>query len=267
MNKIFLIVIFGISSLYSANNECIVTMGYKPKQKEPYILEDNSGLYQELYTKALSDIGCKLVIQRKPKKRVINSIKKGTIDFYPGFNFSEKRAKMVYYIKNGLPKGFTAITRADIKDITSKNDIKSQKLRNITELGGTDLLKDLNLETITSSGLNVKKAILMIQKERADIFIYNKSQIDFYIKKYKPKNIKTHPNLYKKSESLYLGFSKKSKYIKEVVNKNYDKTKAIGLNNFPSVLDKNCIAYKLEISLQNLKDNGYTDKIYTKYFK
>ncbi len=267
MKKLFILLFTTMTMLHGANEQCVVKMGYKAKQKEPYILKDNSGLYQELYKKALSDIGCELTIQRKPKKRIINNIKKGKIDFYPGFNFSEKRAKMVYYIKNGLPKGFTAITRIDTKNLKSKDDIKNQKLKNITELGGVDLLKNLNLKTLTISGLTIKKAVAMIQRKRADIFIYNKSQIDFYIKKYKPKNIKIHSNLYKKSESLYLGFSKKSKYIKEIANQNYDKTKPIGLNNFPFVLDKNCIAYKFEESLKKLKDNGYTDKLYLKYFK
>lgn len=241
-------------------------MGYKSKDKEPYILKDNSGLCADLYKKAANDIGCKLEIKREPKKRVLANIKRGNIDFYPGFNFSEKRAKVVQYIQNGLPKGFTAITRVEINDLTNKNDIKKLNLKNITELGGADLLKELKLKTATVSELSLKKAVAMIQRKRADIFIYNKSQIDFYIKKYQPKGIKSHPNLYKNMESLYMGFSKKSKYIKQIENKKYDKNKATSLNNYPYVLSKDCVAYKFEQSLKNLKDSGYTDKLYKKYF-
>lgn len=266
MKKLLLILILIISNLFGASDQCVINMGYKTKNKEPYILKNNSGLYKELYKKAANDIGCKLKIKREPKKRVLADIKRGTIDFYPGFNFSVKRAKVVHYIANGLPKGFTAITRVEVNNLTNKSDIKKQNLKNITELGGADLLKDLHLKTVKVSELNLKKAVAMIQRKRADIYVYNKSQIDFYIKKYKPKGIKSHPNLYKNMESLYMGFSKKSKYIKEIENKQYDKNKAISLKNYPYILSKDCIAYQFKQSLKNLKDSGYTDKLYKKYF-
>lgn len=264
--KLILLLTFMISNLLAENEQCIITMGYKSKIKEPYILKDNSGLYQDLYKKAANDIGCELKIVREPKKRVLRNIQFGNIDFYPGFNFSEKRAKIVHYIKNGLPKGFTAVTRADTINLEYKNDIKKQNLINVTELGGADLLKDLKLRTITVSELNLKKAISMIQRKRADIFIYNKAQIDFYIKKYKPKNITTHSNLYKHQESLYLGFSKKSKYIKEIINPKFNKNKKITLKNHPFILDNNSVAYKFQESLKKLKKDGYTDMLYKKYF-
>jgi ABC-type amino acid transport substrate-binding protein len=266
MKKTFLICFFVCLGMLSAN-ECTVVMGYKNKNKEPYIVKDNSGLYKELYQKALDSIGCVLAIERNSKKGILRDIETGKVDFYPGFNFGIKRAKVVHYIPNGLPKGFSAITRGDVKNLQNLKEIEQLNLKNLIEKGGVNLLDGLNIKNVASSNLDLKRAIDMVLRESADIFVYNRSQIDYFLKKYKPENIKSHSDLFKNNQSLYLGFSKKSKHIKEVPNKNFDSNKPLSIENYPQVLDSNSVAYKFSQALQQLKTDGTTDKLYDKYFK
>lgn len=267
MQKLFILSVLIISFLSGATEQCIITMGYKTNNKEPYILKDNSGLYKDLYEKVAKMIECELKIKREPKKRILSKIKKGEIDFYPGFTFKKERAKFVHYIKNGLPKGFAVITRDNISELTNINQVKELNLKVLLELGGANLLENMNLNFVKVRELNLKKAVNMIQNKRADFFIYNRSQILYFFKKYKPRGLKVHTDLYKKEESLLLGFSKKSKYIIEIPNPKFDKNKEWSFLNYPMILDEVSVSYKFQNALNILKENGTTDKLYKKYFK
>jgi len=253
MKKILLLILFlaQLVNLY-ANSKCIITMGYKVEIKEPYILKNNDGLYKELYTKAANDIGCELKIIRKSKKEILIDLENGKIDFYPGFTIGNDRSNWVYYISSGLPKGFVAITRNSIHELKDIKQIKKQNLRVLIETNSVNKLSKLNLKTIEKDNLSLKKATKLLLDKEADIFIYNKSQVDYYFKIYNTNGLRTHEKLFKNKSSLFLGFSKKSEFIN------------LGINN---KLDKNCIAYKFKKSLEILNNNGYTKRLYYKYFK
>jgi len=269
MFRFLIIVLFTITSA-SANNKdidtCTITMGYKVKIKEPFILKDGSGLYKDLYSKAADMIGCKLNIIREPKKRIIAKIKSGTIDFYPGFSINDKRAKFAYYIKNGLSKGTIGVSKNSVESIIYLKDIKTLNLTVLREKGGADKFKEYNLKTLDISDLSIKKALIFLQRDRADFYIGDKSNIEYYFKKYDPQNLKLH-FLKTKEKVWYAGFGKKSKHTTELINSSYDKTKKITYENYPIVLDKSCITYKFQVALKKLKDDGYTDKLYNKYFR
>jgi hypothetical protein len=47
-----------------------------------------------------------------------NLLERGEIDFYPGFNLTEKRASFAYFIENGLPGSDIGVSREDFPDIT-----------------------------------------------------------------------------------------------------------------------------------------------------
>ncbi len=266
MKKVFLFLGLSLTTVFANINICTITMGYKVKVKEPFILKDGSGLYKDLYGKAAEMIGCKLNIVREPKKRIIAKIKSGAIDFYPGFSINDKRAKFTYYIKNGLSKGTIGVSRDGVKSLVNLKDIKKLKLTVLREKGGADKFKEYNFKTLDVADLSIKKALAFIQRDRADFYIGDKSNIEYYFKKYQPKNLKLH-FLKTKEKVWYAGFGRKSKHTIELVNPSYNKTQNITYENYPIVLDKNCIAYKFQEALKKLKDDGYTDKVYNKHFK
>jgi len=268
----YLIIVFFINSIlstniaYAAQEQCILKMGYKTNAKEPYILKDNSGLYKDLYEAAAKIIGCKLEIVRAPKKRILAKLKQGKIDFYPGFTFSTDRAKYVHYIKNGLPKDFAIISRIETPDLKDINQLKALNLSVLIELGGANVLRNLNLKCVKVHELNLNKAVAMIQKNRADLYIYNKAQIDYYFKKYQPKGLKVQVDVFNKKESLLLGFSKKSKYITEVKNLKYSEKQLLTYLDHPTILEESSVASQFKNALSQLKNNGTTTQLYQKYF-
>lgn len=266
MIKIFLGIILFVSSIFANSPMCTITMGYKEKIKEPFIFKDNSGLYKDLYSKAAYMIGCKLDIKREPKKRVIAKIKKGMIDFYPGFSITEKRVKFTYYIKNGLSKSSIGITRDDSKNIVDLDEVKKIDLIVLNEKGGANKLKKYNFKTLNILDLSIKKSLTLIKSKRADFYMGDRSNVEYYFKKYKPKGLKLH-TIKGKENVWYLGFARNSKHTISLLNPYYDKTKKLSFKNYPIVLDKTCVAYRFQKALLKLKNDGYTDKLYNKYFK
>ncbi len=114
-----------ITTLASAE-ENVIIMGYNAKNKIPLIGDenDNSGLYKELFETAAKKIGYRLKIVRLPKKRVHMGFKEGTLDFYPGASFSEKRSKCLYFQANGLEKKevlLSARGKDEITDLSKLN--------------------------------------------------------------------------------------------------------------------------------------------------
>jgi len=78
---------------------CQITMGYRTNERAPLIAKapNNQGLYFDLFSLAAKKVGCQLQVVRKPKKRILKMMRNGEVDFYPGFNFSLKRAKNSFF--------------------------------------------------------------------------------------------------------------------------------------------------------------------------
>ncbi len=268
------IVVFGFVSVVTAK-ENIIVMGYKDKSKPPLIGEknDNSGLYKDLFEKAANQMGCKLKIVRQPKKRIHIGLKNGSIDFYPGASFSKKRAEYLFYLPNGLQ---TKEVLLSLNNHTEINDISKVKGRLIIELGSSKINWDIKypgLQIIQMGKLPIDKVIIILKKGRGDFFIGDIEPVDYYkkisnINKYTDIGIKVHHNAISNEYiAMNLGFSRKSPLFKEEPNPNFDPPMPIALDNIPTKINEECVAYKFYLELVKLKGSGETQKIYDKYFK
>ncbi|MCP3922756.1 MAG: amino acid ABC transporter substrate-binding protein [Desulfobacterales bacterium] len=256
--------------------ENIIKMTYKDGDKKPLIQKepDNSGAYLDLFTEAAKMIGYKIIVKRLPKKRLHDYLKKGKLDFYPGASFSKKRAKYLYYIENGFNSGEYGITAKNIPEITNVNQLKKLKLTWLLELGSSkiELANRLKLEIYKINFANIEKMQMFVSKRtRSFFYIADKELVDYYLKKtdyksFEEAGLKVHKNCLGGDKPMYMAFSRKSSLYKEKINPNYKKNKPISISNFPEVIDKNCIAYKLGQALKKMKKSGRTQKIYDKYF-
>ncbi len=245
----------------------IIKMGYRTNERAPLIAKepDNSGLYKEIYTTAAEKIGYKLNIVRLPKKRILIKLVKGEIDFYPGFNYSKARAEYTYYVENGLPGGDVGLSRADMPNITDLSQLKGKTL--LTNRGSPDFLLGVDgVKEMCTSEMDIARAIKILQLKRADFFIYNKSSIEYYLKKNNIEGMKVHPQAYGGVKPLYLGFSKSSPLFKGMDNPNYNPDESASPLNQPLIAKPGCVAALFAIALKEMKESGETYKIYAKYY-
>lgn len=276
MKKVFVIcflVFMSLSSLVAENKEII--MSYKTDHKLPLIgpIGDDSGLYKELFGNAATKIGFDIKIDRSPKKRVHAKLARGINDFYPGASFSTKRAKYLYYLPNGLQTKEVVLTRTGVKEIT---DLSQLNGRLLVELGSSkyDLEKKYKtIELVRMREMTMETIVKALRGNRADYYIADIEIVDFYkkehnIKSYKDIGIQIHENaVNKKYIPMYMGFSRKSKLFLETPNPNFDETKPVTIQNFPTIISKDCVAYKFYKALVESKQKGTTQEIYAKYFK
>ncbi len=263
MNKIILFLIINIF-LYGQS----IVMGYRTSERIPLInKEDNDGLYRDLYTEAFDRLGYDLEIVRLPKVRVLNELDKGNIDFYPGFTFTKERSEYVFFIENGLYNEDVILTRGEVDDFDSLNDLKG--LRYARPLGGPEYFQEKFLEDIKVfeyPELNLEQIINLLIYNRADFLIYDYDSLRYYIKENNIIGLKFHKNLLNNKQVMYLGFSQKSKFFQSEINENYDKKKKITPENFPIKLKEGSLAYKLEKVLLEMKKDGFTDSLVNKYY-
>jgi len=246
-------------------------MGYRETGRLPLIGNsgDNSGIYFDIYSAAAEKMDVNFKIYRYPKKRVLTYIEEGKIDFYPGFTFTPKRTKFVYYIKNGiLDGGDIALSLHSLEEITNLEQLKGKKV--LLALGGpmADLLTHIEGIILNKvSNLSIEKVIKLLRLKRHDIYIYNRKTIEYYLKVNNIKDIKLHLNCCGGNKPMYLGFSRKSINFKESKNPNYDSKKAISINNTPNIIHKESLAYKLGLTLKQMRESGEIQKIIDKYYK
>lgn len=243
-------------------------MGYRMNERLPLIhaAPENSGLYKELYNLAAKEVSCGLKIVRFPKNRILRMMIKGEVDFYPGFNFTEERASYAYYFDNGLPGGGdVGISRASLPEITNLGDLTGRIV--LESLGGPDYYSQLNdVRVRRPPDLTLDKAVDIIRKKAADFYIYNRITIEYFLKSQEVTDIKIHQNCCGGSMPLYMAFSRHSPHFKEVVNQNYDPTKLMSIENFPTTVSKTTIAYKFFQALNRLANTGGTGSLAEKYY-
>jgi hypothetical protein len=272
--KYILFFIVSLSTILFSNDNIII-MGYKDISKMPLIGEknNNSGLYFDLFSKAAKRIGYKLEIKRYPKKRINIGLSNGTIDFYPGSSFSQKRTKYLYYLPNGLDTKEVLISLDRQPEIYDMNEAKGAL---IVERGSSKLEWSkiyTNLKIIELGELSIEKVIKALKIGRGDFYISDIEIVDYYKKinnlnNYSDINIRIHHMaINKKPIPMNLGFSRKSKLFSEKKNLNYNNQKIISLDNFPTIIDKNSIAYKFFIALDELKKEKITNDLYDRYIK
>lgn len=276
INKIIallLIIMVGTASIAIAENN--ITMGYKELGKMPLISSEktSSGLYKELFEKAAKNIGYQLKIVRIPKKRVHKGLADGTIDFYPGASFSKKRAGYLYYLPNGLKTKEVLVSPVNQPQI---NDMSEANGRLLVELGSSKVewgKKYPGLEIVQISRLPMETVIKVFKKGRGDFYIADIEVVDYYkktnrINDYKDIGIKIHQKaINAEFIPMYLGFSRKSVLFEEQANSTYDVSKGVAIDNPPTKIRKDCVAYKFYLALEELSKSGETQKMYDRYFK
>lgn len=258
----------GVCLPWQAMASCVIKMGYRTNERAPLIAKapDNAGLYQDLYAKAAEKIGCTLEVKRDPKKRIIHFLEEGQIDFYPGFNFTEKRAKIARYFDNGLPGGDVGLSHGDVPQITELAQLSGRTL--LSAKGSPDFLNGIDGVKVHSvRELTLDKAVKLLQMKRADVYIYNKATVEFYLKSKGIKDLVVHPDCCGGIKPLYLGFSRKSPNLTEIPNPDYDAAKPMTPGNFPTLASPDSVAYKFGQALLEMKNSGETDKIYNQYYQ
>jgi len=246
-------------------------MGYRETGRLPLIGKDgdNSGLYFDLFSSAAQKLNVNFKIYRYPKKRVLKYIEEGKIDFYPGFTFTPRRAQFAYYIKNGLlDGGDIGVSLHSLESITNLEQLKNKRV--LLALGGpmVDLLAHIDGVILNKvASLSIEKAIRLLRLKRHDIYLYNRKSIEYYLKVNNIKDIKLHLKCCGGNKPMYLGFSRKSINFKESKNPNYDSKKAIFINNTPTIINKESLAYRLGLTLKQMRKSGEIQKIIDKYYK
>lgn len=277
MKRIFMVILFTLLYLVPLNGyaECVINMTYKDGGKPPLIniAPDNSGAYLDLFSKAAEKIGCAIKVDRMPKKRLHKMLADGKLDFYPGASFSKKRANYLYYIKNGFETGELGMTRIDVAEITDLQQLNTLKPLWMMELGSSKkaMADELGIEAHLMPSIDIDTAVKMLTHKRAGFYIAEKEPLDYFLKKdghssYKELGVKLHPNCCGGVHPMYLGFSRFSPHFSEKDNPAYDSAQPVSPENFPTMVDEGCVAYKFGQALLELQKNGETRKIYNKYF-
>ncbi|MDP2560194.1 ABC transporter substrate-binding protein [Psychrobium sp. 1_MG-2023] len=271
-----LLLICLLSSYFTtAHASCVLTMGYKEGDKLPLIGKspDNSGVYQELFSKAAQQINCELKIVRLPKKRLHNKLATGEIDFYPGASFSHTRASYLYFVKNGLHTAQYGITLPSVPEITEYFQVKAFNLQWLMELGSSkyEIAKRIGARTQIVKFVDIDKARKLLEKGRNNFYVADKELIDYYLLKHGVETLselglKVHHHCCGGDSPMYLGFSRESKYFEERPNPNYDPSALISPQNFPSTIKVGTIAHQLQQALNQLEMAGESQQLYQRRF-
>lgn len=269
IKHILLVILFTLSQLILSEDK-IIKMGYRTTPKLPYIEGEpsNEGLFLDLFGEAARRIGYELEVVRAPKVRILEMLASGELDFYPLYSFTSDRSKFSYWIRNGIEQSDVAISRSDLPELKSTGDIEG--LRYLVALGNPDYLVDgdkSRLNIVTIPELSVERALELIRLNRVDIYIYEKDTLQYFIKTNGLKGLKFQPGFYQRPYWSYTGVSRFSKLYRGSRNPNYDSTKDKSIENFPYMIDKNSIFAQFERALMELKEEGFTDKLYKKYFE
>lgn len=256
--------------------ECVIKMTYKDNEKLPLIAKqpDNSGVYFDLFSKAADKIDCKIEIVRTSKGRLHKQLETGELDFYPGTSFSEKRAQYLYYIENGLMTAEYGITSINTPEISAYKQVKELELLWMMDHGSSKIGIAERIGAKSESftgGVDIDKVRQHISHGRNNFYVADKEIIDYYLKSkglssFEDAGLKVHYNCCGGEAPMYMGFSRFSPHFKEKSNESYDNTQKTSPTNFPTVIDPECVAYKLGQALHEMQISGETARIYQKHF-
>ena len=258
-----------LANAFSSSDACVITMGYRTSERLPFIggEPNNTGFYHDLYQAAADKIGCKLNVVRAPKLRILRDLKLGNIDFYPGLNFTEDRAKYAHFIPNGLSERAIGISRAGAADIRSIEQLVNNKMTLLIAPGSYDFggLPD-KIQVRKPPELNVSKALDYLLTNQGDFFIYDQTTLHYYLNDRDPTQFKLHYDCCQSAQEMYLGFSKKSRHYRGRHNPNYRAENPISPDNNPTVLAPDSKAFQFAKALAAMDSQGETQRLYSKYF-
>ncbi len=269
---LFLLVLF--SSL--AYGQCTLKMVYKDGGKEPLITAKpkHDGVYYDLFSEAAKRTGCQLEVSRFPKKRLHEMLKEGKLDFYPGASFSKKRAKYLFYIPNGLDTGEYGVSNASMAELMSYEDLKKHNPIWLMEIGSSkqDKASNLGIKVQDRKFFDLQFVSKYIKRSPDNHYFYvaDKELVEYFHSQsgmtISQAGLKVHKNCCGGNQPMFLGFSRHSPHVKEQPNPNYDASKKLSAFNYPTILDRGSIAYKLSQALAAMKSEGVTDTIYKRWF-
>ncbi|MEH6348096.1 MAG: hypothetical protein V7785_23565 [Bermanella sp.] len=257
MNRLFqpmLIITFFLAYIASPlGQSCELVMGYQNKAKPPLINKapDNSGIYLDIYSLAAQKIDCAFKVIRLPKIRVLQQMKRGIVDFYPGMKFSEERSIYAHFIPNSLTTGRVGLSLIGMPLITHKTQLAGFSV--LIALGGINYVDEIDgLKVHQVLNLDIEKAAKMLVLKRGHFFATDPFVVDNFLKNTKEAIYKKHPNCCGGIKPMYIGFSKKSEYLIEMSNPKYNKELAININNFSHILKKDSIAYEFGAAVREV---------------
>ncbi|MBD1557413.1 transporter substrate-binding domain-containing protein [Vibrio sp. S9_S30] len=251
----------------AAESTCVLKMGYRTNERLPNIARapDNSGLYMDLYQKAAQEVGCELRVIRLPKNKVVSLLKRGDIDFYPGFNLTKKRAAFVYFIESGLPGGDIGVSREDMAEVTQLEQLKGKVL--LRSKGAPDITRGItDIYIKQPPEMTSMQAMTFLLNKKGDFYIYNKSTLEYLLKQHQLNGLKLHPNCCGGVLPLYLGFSLKSKWFQGTTNPKYKKNQPISVDNYPTLISSESKAHEFAQALKRMKLSGETQALYDHYY-
>lgn len=266
LTLLFFALIFSFLAL--PTQACVLKMGYRTTERLPNIEANpnNKGVYLDLYSEAAKRIGCELEVHRLPKKRILRDLGRGTLDFYPGLTFREERSLSIFFFANGLPSADIGLTRVEVDEINSFYDLKGRTV--LRAYGGSSVDAEKYGVTLKSPPeLTYEKAIDIILNKQADFYEDEIGTLSYYLKDHpRAKELKFHLNCCGGLTELTVGFSRASPHMNEEVNPDYDPSKELAYNNFPKKIAKRSTAYHFQMALKALKGEGFTDKLFKKYY-
>jgi len=246
---------------------CVLKMGYRTNEKLPFIeaAPNNAGIYLELYTKAAQGIGCRLSIIRQPKKRILQKLYSGQIDFYPGLTFTELRSNAIFFLENGLPSADVGLTRGDVENIASYRDLRGRVV--LLALGAPRVDSEKYSVLIKRKPeLTIEQAIKIILSKQAYFYKDELSVLSYYLQEHSEiSQVKLHYLCCGGVKSLTAGFSRLSHHYSEELNPDFDDKQVLSHINFPYRLNRESLAYRFYQELMRLKVQHYTEQLYQSY--
>ncbi|WP_286240972.1 substrate-binding periplasmic protein [Neptuniibacter halophilus] len=258
-----LVLLLGFSNAFG----CELVMGYRTSERLPLIDQapDNRGLYFDLYNEAARQIGCNLKVSRLPKKRVIQGMRSGVIDFYPGFSFNEVRAGYAVFIENGLETKISILSSDRLAEVTELSQMQGRRLI-VANGGPTFGAERYGIPVTFIENLDLDRAIAMIDEGRADFYLYHRDTLLYYLKKHPQSGVRIHPCC-GESRPMYLGFSRASAHFQPVANPDYNPALPVSADNPDIIPAQGSVAARFAEAIQVLKQSGYVADLVAHYYE
>ena len=262
-------VLLGVFAIFilSGADACELVMGYRTSERLPLInaAPDNHGLYFDVYSIAAKRIGCEIRVSRLPKKRILQGMTTGQIDFYPGFSFTPLRAQYASFFENGLDTKISFISLDNLADVRELKSMAGKQLI-VANGGPTFGAEKLGVRVTFIENLDLNRAINMLQEGRADFFLYHRDTLLYYLKMNPDAGMRIH-SCCGAARPMYLGFSKASKHFQAQTNPDYDPGKPISLNNDTVIPGRGSVAERFIESIQQLKREGVIAARFSYYYE
>lgn len=252
---------------------CTLTLGYRSEARPPLMAEapDHRGLYLDLYRTVAQRLGCQLRVERLPKLRMVEALKRGEVDFYPGMDFDEDRDSYLLFMDNGLPGGLVGVSRPDLPEVTDLRQLAGRRL--LRHTGQPNYLEELSpAERASIAEVKVVSAALergveMLLRERGDFYVYGRMSVDFLVRTHPEWRglVKVHPQCCGGDSAYHAAFSQASVHVKLMPNPAYKPGKPLGPDNQRVVAQPGSLAHRFAQELQRMARSGEVRRLYAQY--